>query len=225
MTEEERLAAEAEAKKKAEEEAEAARKAAEGDKDGEGDGDKDGEKDKKPSGLDKRIAKLLETNKELQARIDQQAAAQKEAEQKSLAEQGKFKELYEQQIKESEAQQARLNDEIARNRFLVLATKKGVVDPEGAFILAKAAATYGSTVSVGKDGAVSGIDTVLESLLEEKPYLIGKAAEGDDKKPEKKPVGSSSNPGAGGGKGEKPKTLAEAGNELERRLASGQMGS
>jgi hypothetical protein len=139
------------------------------------------------------------------------AAAQEEKERAALVEQEKFKELYEKERQKGEALAATRKDDLVRSRFLLAAQSKGAVDPDAAFLIAKGLATFG-TVQVSDEGAVTGVDELVEALKTEKPYLFSSQT-----KPQS--VGSPSNPGQSTASA--PKTLAEAGDQLESALRTG----
>ncbi|MFB3882457.1 MAG: hypothetical protein ACE149_14415 [Armatimonadota bacterium] len=142
------------------------------------------------------------------------AAAQAEADRKSLEEQNRYKELYEQERQARETERAARKDDLVRSRFLLAAHAKGFVDPDGAFVLAKSLSGFGA-VAVDDAGTVSGLDGLIETLSKDKPYLIAQPQE----KPKPQSVGSASNPAPQTPPA--PKTLSEAGDRLEQALRSG----
>jgi len=99
-----------------------------------------------------------------------------------------------------------------RSRFLLAAQSKGAVDPDTAFLVAKGLAGFGA-VQVSDEGAVSGVDELVDALKTEKPYLFSSAD------PKKQSVGSPTNPGQPDASA--PKSLAEAGDRLEQSLRKG----
>ncbi len=145
-------------------------------------------------------------------RLSDIAAAQEETERKALVEQEKFKELYEKQVQKTEALAATRKDDLVRSRFLLAAQSKGAVDPDAAFLIARGLAGFG-TVQVSDEGAVTGVDELVDALKTEKPYLFSSAD------PKKQSVGTPSNPGTSVGSA--PKNLAEAGDQLEAALRTG----
>jgi len=158
-----------------------------------------------------RIAQLTARAKAAERRLSEIAAAREAEERKALEEQERFKELYEQERQAREKERQARTEEAVRSRFLLAAAKAGVVDPEAAYLLAKALPVW-EAVQVTDEGAVSGIDDALKTLVEEKPYLISR-----ETKPQS--VGAPSNPSQQPTPA--PKSLAEAGDELERRLRTG----
>jgi hypothetical protein len=137
----------------------------------------------------------------------------------------KAKELTEQQKteaeKELEARVKQARDEATaevlgkakqialRAEFTVQATQAGVVDPEGAFILAQTQEDW-KEIQVSDDGTVSGLDDAFfESLKEAKPYLFGMTP-GQDGKPPAPRI----DPGAGGASSDE---AAQRAAELAKR--------
>jgi len=166
------------------------------------------------AGVRSQIGALKSRATSAERKLSEIATATEAAERKALAEQEKFKELYEREKAASEKLTAARQTDLVRAEFLLAATKANVVDPAGAFLLAKAMPIFAETIKVGEEGAVSGIDDVLKSLVEQKPYLI---ASGQQRVT---PIGGPTNPNRGQPP-VAPKDLAEAGNELERRLRQG----
>ena len=135
------------------------------------------------------------------------AAAQEEQERKSLEEQNRFKDLYEKERIARETDRTARLDDLVKNRFLLAATKAGVVDPEDAFVIARTLPGFG-TVQVDGEGKVVGLDDLVTTLVKDKPYLVAQ--------PQKQTttVGGPSNPGKTDSERPAPKTTAEAGDAL-----------
>ena len=163
--------------------------------------------------VDKRIAQLTSRAKTAEKKLGEISAAQEESERKSLEEQKKFKELYEKERQAREKETAARKDDLIRSRFLLAATKAGVVDPDVAFVIAKSLPGFGA-VQVDDDGKVSGVDDLVKVLVEEKPYLISQQRD-----TKKQSVGSASNPGQQSAPA--PKNLAAAGDQFERAVRAG----
>lgn len=133
----------------------------------------------------------FDSAKEMQefiASAKERADAEKDEAQKELEKQ--TKEAYERGKTEtlSSAKQIAL-----RAEFTIQATKAGVVDPAGAFLLAQAEQAW-EDIQVADDGSVTGLDDAFFAAFKEtKPYLFGVATPGTN--------GTSTpkiNPGAGG---------------------------
>jgi hypothetical protein len=161
-----------------------------------------------------RIAQLTARAKGAERRLAEIAAAQEEAERKALVEQERFKELYEKERQAREKEASGRKDDAIRARFLLAAQSKGVVDPDVAFLIAKALPGF-TAVQVDDEGKVTGIDEVVETLVKEKPYLVSQPQQ----QPKPQSVGAASNPAQQSPPS--PKNLAEAGDRLEQALRTG----
>jgi len=161
-----------------------------------------------------RIAQLTARAKGAERRLAEIAAAQEEAERKALEEQERYKELYEKEHQAREKEATGRKDDAIRARFLLTAQSKGVVDPDVAFIIAKSLPAFGA-VQVDDEGKVTGIDEVVETLVNEKPYLVSQPQQ----QPKPQSVGAASNPAQQSPP--PPKNLAEAGDRLEQALRTG----
>jgi hypothetical protein len=160
-----------------------------------------------------RISQLTARAKTAEKKLGEITSAQEEAERKSLEEQARYKELYEKERQGREAESAARKDDLVRSRFLLAATRAGVVDPDVAFVVAKSLPGF-AMVGVDDEGKVSGIDELVEMLTKDKPYLV---AAKEPPKPQS--VGAPSNPGPQTPPA--PKSLAEAGDRLEQALRTG----
>jgi len=160
-----------------------------------------------------RMSALTARAKAAERRLAEIAAAQEEAERKALEEQERYKELYEKERQAREKEASGRKDDAIRARFLLAAQSKGIVDPDVAFLIAKALPGF-TAVQVDDEGKVSGIDEVVEALVKEKPYLVSQPQQ---QKPQS--VGAASNPAQQSPP--PPKNLAEAGDRLEQALRTG----
>jgi hypothetical protein len=147
-------------------------------------------------------------------RLAEIASAQEETERKALEEQERYKELYEKERQAREAEATARREDTIRSRFLLAAQSKGIVDPDVAYVIAKTLPEFAG-VALGEDGAVTGIDAVLDSLTGSKPYLVSQPKE----QPKPQSVGTASNPAPQNPPA--PKSLAEAGDRLEQALRTG----
>ena len=137
------------------------------------------------------------------------AAAQEEAERKALVEQERFKDLYEQERQAREGEAKQRQEMALRHAFTVRAAKAGMVDPEAAFAIAREMPAFAS-VQVADNGAVSGMDELIKSLTEEKPYLVSQ-----QKQP---PVGGPSNPAPGTSDHKPAESQQEADDRIRARV-------
>lgn len=115
-------------------------------------------------------------------KADELEKAQADAEQKALAEQGKWKELAEKREQEAQNALQRIQELALKNAIQAEASKIGVVDVEAAAILMNR-----DNVKVNDDGSAEGVKEALEELISHRPYLKGSAPQS--------PVGTGSNPG------------------------------
>ena len=164
-------------------------------------------------GVRQQIETLKRRATAAERRLAEIAAAQEEAERKALEEQERYKELYEKERQAREKEASGRKDDAIRARFLLAAQSKGIVDPDVAFLIAKALPGF-TAVQVDDEGKVSGIDEVVEALVKEKPYLVSQPQQ---QKPQS--VGAASNPAQQSPP--PPKNLAEAGDRLEQALRTG----
>jgi vancomycin resistance protein YoaR len=139
------------------------------------------------------------------------AKQREEEEKKALVEQEKYKELYEKEAAGHKTTQDARNADAIRSAFLVAAVRAGVVDVDLAFLAAKASPLF-AKISLDDNGAVTGVNEVLEDLVKQKPFLVSQ---------QRQTVGGPSNPNTG--ELPAPKTLAEAGDQLESRMKTGQV--
>lgn len=161
--------------------------------------------------VQQRISAYTARAKAAEEKVAALEAQRAEEERKQLEEQQRFKELYEKERAEREKEAAARAEEALRSRFMLAAAKANVVDPEAAYVLARALDEW-AEVKLGEDGKAAGLDETLQALIESKPYLVSQQQK-------KTSVGSASNPGDT--PPPQPKTLAEAGDALERSLRSG----
>lgn len=118
-----------------------------------------------------RMSQLTARAKGAEEKLAAVVAGIDEAERKALEEQEKFKELYEKERAAHEQTGEARKDDLLRSRFLLGATKTGIVDPDAAYLLAKSLPNF-SQLQVDDRGEVSGVDTLLKELVEAKPYLL-----------------------------------------------------
>lgn len=134
-----------------------------------------------------RIAGLREkAGKYDKAESDRQAA-----EAKALEDQGKFKELSEKQATEITDLKTKLQNSTVNQALTNKLAPLGVVDLDAALALVDR-----SKITVGDDGAITGLDEAIEALKTGKAYLFNTEGGGTNGG---KPVGTPSNPGNGGG--------------------------
>lgn len=139
-----------------------------------------------------RLAELRDKAK----KFDSAETARQKAEQDALTEQGKFKELSEQQTKTIEELQGKIKDGSISSALVNKLVPLGVVDLDAAIKLIDR-----SNITIGDDGTIAGVDEAVETLKTEKAYLFSG-------KPGTPSVGNPTNPSNGGGNNEPPKFKA-----------------
>jgi len=112
---------------------------------------------------------MKEENEKLQKQLADFNKAQKDAEEKKLAEQGKYKELLEQREKEIETLTGRIQAQTANNAIASEATKAGAIDNDAVLALVDK-----NEIQI-VDGKIDSeqVKKAVESLKESKPYLFG----------------------------------------------------
>lgn len=119
------------------------------------------------------------------------------AENKTLEEQGKFKELSEKQTAENAELKAKLQTMTINQALTAKLSPLGVVDLEGALKLVDQ-----SKITVDENGTITGLDEAVEALKTDKTYLFN--ANGN----KQTTVGNGTNSNNGGGAGEPKKFKA-----------------
>lgn len=111
-----------------------------------------------------RIKELREAQKALK---QHQTEAEK-AEKERLEKQGEFKTLAEQNEAKAKTWQEKYTSTLTDNAILAEAAKKGITDLDAAKKLIDRA-----NVTIDDDGNVQGVAEAVETLVKEKPYLVG----------------------------------------------------
>lgn len=109
-----------------------------------------------------RFKALLKESKEYQ----KLKKAIEDSERTKLEEQNKFKELYESEKKAREESDAKIRQTRIENAISNEAIKKGITDTDAVLKLSDL-----SKVTVGEDGSLSNVETVIDELLTARPYL------------------------------------------------------
>ena len=135
-----------------------------------------------------RLNSYAAANRDLQAKLKAHEDAKAEETRKQLEAQGEYKTLLETERGQTASLQSQLNEERIRNRFAAAASKANVVDVDAAFLLAKSSPSF-AEIKLDADGSVAGLDTVIETLVKDRPYLVST-------QPRSQPVGSPSSPGS-----------------------------
>lgn len=132
-----------------------------------------------------RIKELLTAKKER----DDLVAKAKEAEEKSLKDQNKHKELAEKKVEEVKTLQAKLEKTSIDQALTTKLAGEGVVDLDGALKL-----TDREKLSVDENGTVQGVEDAINALKQDRSYLFTN----ESGQPQKPKVGTATNPGQRG---------------------------
>jgi len=81
-----------------------------------------------------------------------------------------------------DAERTKAQEQAIKNEFIKVASGANIIDIEAAIALSDL-----SAVAIGDDGAVVGVDDVIKTLVENKPYLVAKKTT--------QPIGSATNSG------------------------------
>lgn len=146
-------------------------------------------------------------------------AADEKRREEELREQGKWQEVATLAATKATAAETAVQSLAVNTAFLFAASAKGIHDIPGALAIARTMPEFGESVTVEggiENPTVSGIESIVDALVEQKPYLVGSQSGGGTRTS----VGSPSTPG-GKPTIEKPKNLAEAGDRLQEILSGG----
>lgn len=168
--------------------------------------------------LDELIAKRIERERkkfvdydEIKAKVSEyeaQLQAQREAEMSEVEKAQDQAKQFEAQLAEIRAQleteRNNARQQAIKNEFIKVATSANIIDIDAAMALSDL-----SAVEIGEDGKVNGVDDVIKTLVEHKPYLVAKK--------QTQPIGTATN-GGNGGQTEKTadQLLAEAAEKARK---------
>lgn len=159
----------------------------------------------------KRATKKFADYDDLKAKASEyeaQLQAQREAEMSEVEKAQEQAKQFEEQLTaltaQLEAERTKAQQQAIKNEFIKVASSANIVDIDAAIALSDL-----STVEIGEDGNVSGVDDVVKALVENKPYLVAKK--------QSQPIGTATN---GGTNGQTEKTadqlLAEAAEKARK---------
>src|SRR5690606_38710454 len=92
----------------------------------------------------------------------------------------KFEEQLTSLTAQLEAERTKAQQQAIKNEFIKVASGANIIDIDAAIALSDL-----SAVAIGDDGAVVGVDDVIKTLVENKPYLVAKKTT--------QPIGSATN--------------------------------
>lgn len=96
----------------------------------------------------------------------------------------KFEEQITSLTAQLEAERTKAQEQAIKNEFIKVASGANIIDIDAAIALSDL-----SAVAIGDDGAVVGVDDVIKTLVENKPYLVAKKTT--------QPIGSATNVSGG----------------------------
>lgn len=102
-----------------------------------------------------------------------------------------------------EAKENAIREQAIKNEFIKVATSANIIDIDAAIALSDL-----SAVSIGDDGAVVGVDDVIKTLVEHKPYLVAKK--------QAQPIGTATNVGGGSSDKTAEQLLADAADKARK---------
>jgi len=168
--------------------------------------------------LDELIAKRIERERKKFADYDEikakaseyeaQLQAQREAEMSEVEKAQEQAKQFETQLQELtaqlEAERNNARQQAIKNEFIKVASSANIIDVDAAMALSDL-----SAVEIGEDGKVNGVDDVIKTLVEHKPYMVAKK--------QTQPIGTATN---GGSSGQSEKSaeqlLAEAAEKAQK---------
>jgi len=137
--------------------------------------------EKKYEGFDDLKAKL--------ATFESQAEEQRQSElsdvQKAQEQAKQFEDQLATLTAQLEAERNNTRQQAIKNEFIKVASSANIIDIDAAMALSDL-----SAVEIGEDGKVNGVDDVIKTLVEHKPYLVAKKLT--------QPIGIATNRGSGG---------------------------
>lgn len=168
--------------------------------------------------LDELIAKRIERERKKFADYDEikakaaeyeaQLQAQREAEMTEVEKAQEQAKQFETQLQELTAQleveRSASHQQAIKNEFIKVASSANIIDIDAAMALSDL-----SAVEIGEDGKVNGVDDVIKTLVENKPYLVAKK--------QTQPIGAPTNGGSSGQSEKTAEQLLEAAAEKARQ--------
>jgi len=137
--------------------------------------------EKKYEGFDDLKSKLSE----YESKAEEQRQAELSDVQKAQEQAKQFEDQLATLTAQLETERANTRQQAIKNEFIKVASSANIIDIDAAMALSDL-----SAVEIGEDGKVNGVDDVIKTLVENKPYLVAK------KQPQ--PIGTATNGGSGG---------------------------
>lgn len=158
-----------------------------------------------------RVEKKYEGFDDLKTKLSEYESQAEEKRQSELTDLQKAQEQaqqFETQLQELtaqlEAERNNARQQAIKNEFIKVASSANIIDIDAAMALSDL-----SAVEIGEDGKVNGVDDVIKTLVENKPYLVAKK--------QTQPIGTATNGGSGGQSEKTAEQLLEAAAEKARQ--------
>lgn len=158
-----------------------------------------------------RVEKKYEGFDDLKTKLSEYESQAEEKRQSELTDLQKAQEQaqqFETQLQELtaqlEAERNNARQQAIKNEFIKVASSANIIDVDAAMALSDL-----SAVELGEDGKVNGVDDVIKTLVEHKPYLVAKK--------QTQPIGTATNGGSGGQSDKTAEQLLEAAAEKARQ--------
>lgn len=136
---------------------------------------------KKYEGFDDMKAKLAEFEKQAEEHRQSELSDLQKAQEQAKQFETQLQEL----TAQLETERNTSRQQAIKNEFIKVASSVNIIDIDAAMALSDL-----STVEIGEDGKVNGVDDVIKTLVEHKPYLVAKK--------QTQPIGAATNGGSGG---------------------------
>lgn len=120
---------------------------------------------KKYEGFDELKSKA----EEYEAKLEAQRLSELSEVEKAQEQARKFEEQLSALTAQLEAERTKAQEQAIKNEFTKVATSANIIDIDGALKLSDL-----SAVSIDENGVVVGVDNVISTLVEHKPYLVAK---------------------------------------------------
>lgn len=156
--------------------------------------------EKKYEGFDDLKAKLAE----FESQVEEKRQAELSDVQKAQEQAKQFENQLAELKSQVEAKDKAIRDQAIKNEFIKVASSANIIDVDAAMALSDL-----SAVEIGEDGKVNGVDDVIKTLVEHKPYLVAKK--------QTQPIGVATNGGSSGQSEKTAEQLLEAAAEKARQ--------
>ena len=137
--------------------------------------------EKKYEGFDDLKSKLSE----YESKAEEQRQAELSDVQKAQEQAKQFEDQLATVTAQLETERANTRQQAIKNEFIKVASSANIIDIDAAMALSDL-----SAVEIGEDGKVNGVDDVIKTLVEHKPYMVAKK--------QTQPIGTATNGGSGG---------------------------